>query len=505
MASIIERDVHPRRSSRPRSDGPAPQHGRHRPVVRRASKAPTGSSSVLAHTGTAGKETGCRSGGTVHREVELLAVGAGPSNLALAVALEELAPADLAVRSLVVERSATVSWQPGMLLPWTRSQVSFLKDLVTMRDPCSPFSFVNYLHKVGRLDAFTNMGSFTPYRLEISEYLRWVAESLTRVSIEYGRTCTSVEPLFADDGTVTRWLTRLADGSTITSRYLVVGCGRDPHVPAPFDALPRRRVVHSTEFVPRLEELADGRPGHVVVVGGAQSAAEMFHSLADHVPDCRRTLVMRSIGLNNYESSKFTNELYYPGFVGEFFAARPAAREQLLREMHRTNYSGIAPSLLETLYSDLYLDRLTGRDRMAVVTMADVTGAREDGGGVVLDLTDRKSGAVTELRCDVVLLGTGFVRQMPRMVRSLAGALELDQIEVDRRYRVVLDRPATAACWLQGVNEATHGIADSLLSVLAHRSWEIADDVIAHRAALDEREVDDAAVADAPAYSTVAP
>ena len=31
-----------------------------------------------------------------HREVELLAIGAGPSNLALAVALEELAPDDLA-------------------------------------------------------------------------------------------------------------------------------------------------------------------------------------------------------------------------------------------------------------------------------------------------------------------------------------------------------------------------------------------------------------------------
>jgi L-ornithine N5-oxygenase len=38
-----------------------------------------------------------------------------------------------------------------------------------------------------------------------------------------------------------------------------------------------------------------------------------------------------------------------------------------------------------------------------------------------------------------------------------------------------------AGCYLQGVNEATHGIADSLLSLLAIRSEEIVSDLLAHR------------------------
>ena len=38
-----------------------------------------------------------------------------------------------------------------------------------------------------------------------------------------------------------------------------------------------------------------------------------------------------------------------------------------------------------------------------------------------------------------------------------------------------------AGCYLQGVNEATHGIADSLLSVLAARSEEIVTDLLAHQ------------------------
>ena len=93
-----------------------------------------------------------------NHDVELLAVGAGPANLALAVALEEIAP-HLARESLVIERNHEVSWQRGMLLPDALSQVSFLKDLVTLRNPRSRFSFLNYLHAVGRLDQFVNMGS----------------------------------------------------------------------------------------------------------------------------------------------------------------------------------------------------------------------------------------------------------------------------------------------------------------------------------------------------------
>ena len=121
-----------------------------------------------------------------NHEVELLAVGAGPANLALAVALEELGVDGLAENSLFIERGQTVEWQRGLLLPWTKSQVAFAKDLVTLRNPRSRFTFLNYLRSVGRLDDFINMGSFTPYRVEVSGYLRWVSESLRKVRLQRG-------------------------------------------------------------------------------------------------------------------------------------------------------------------------------------------------------------------------------------------------------------------------------------------------------------------------------
>ena len=416
-----------------------------------------------------------------HREVELLAIGAGPSNLALAVALEELGP-DLARDTLVIEQADTAAWQPGMLLPGAQSQVSFLKDLVTLRNPRSRFSFVNYLHAVGRLDEFVNLGSFFPYRIEISAYLQWVAASLSQVRLEYGRRCTAIEPWRDARGTLTGWLTHIGDGSTIASRYLAIAAGRDPHVPPVFANLPPGRVIHSTEYLPGVSRLPRDVPQRVAVIGGAQSAAEMFHAVQQDLPGCRPTIIMRSIGLRGYETSKFTNELFYPSFVDEFFGAHPQARQQLLREMHRTNYSGLAPGLLDSLYRQVYVDRLTGEHRLQIRTLTDVTAASEQSGEILLELNDRKTGAVDRLACDVVLLGTGFVRDMPEIVQRLGDDLGLDAIDVTRAYRLVVDGPADAACYLQGVNEATHGIADSLLSVLSHRACEITNDISRHRA-----------------------
>src|SRR5580692_4983459 len=139
-----------------------------------------------------------------HQEVEILAIGAGPSNLALAVAVEELAPPQVASDTLVIERYESIVWQRGMLLPWTQSQVSFLKDLVTLRNPLSRFSFINYLHSAGKLDDFINMASFLPSRLEISDYLQWVAKSLAMVRIEYSRDCVGIEPVMGDGAATTK-------------------------------------------------------------------------------------------------------------------------------------------------------------------------------------------------------------------------------------------------------------------------------------------------------------
>ena len=414
-------------------------------------------------------------------DAELLAVGAGPSNLALAVAVEELAP-ELARKTLIIEREQEISWQQGMLFPEALSNTSFVKDLVTLRNPRSKFSFLNYLHDIGRLDQFVNMASWVPYRAEVAGYLRWTAESLSLVTLQRGRECVDIRPLW-DGDTLVGFATRLASGPTITSRYLSIAAGRDINIPRPLRGLTPGRVVHSTRYQRHIATMRTDLPYRVAVIGAGQSAAELFYAVQSDLPECRPTMVMRSVGMQTYETSKFTNEQFYPSFVDEFHSARPEARRQMMAEMRHTNYAGVAPGMMDTLYRQLYLDRLNGRGRLRIITMHDVTAARDEGEEVVLELVDRCTGATQELRVDLVLVGTGFATQMPAMVRRLATAIGMPEVSVTRDYRMVVDRPSTAACYLHGVNEATHGISDSLLAVLSSRAADILRDILTHRQA----------------------
>jgi L-ornithine N5-monooxygenase len=408
--------------------------------------------------------------------LQLLAIGLGPANLALAVALEELQPA-FAQHCLFVEQYADTRWHRHMLIPGVQSQVSFLKDLVSLRNPRSRFSFINYLFEQGRLNDFVNLATFTPYREEISRYLQWVAQHLERVTIQYSRTCTRLRPVY-QGATVTQWEAEFDDGSTQRAPQVVVGVGRPPFIPDEFATLPEDRLVHTSRFLAGAAGLNANHDQTIVVIGGAQSAAEAFRALHDQLPQARLYLVMRSIGLLSYENSKFVNELYYPEFVDTFHRCSAENRQHILTQMHRTNYAGVAPGLLEDLYRNEYLQRLSGQRRSHILAMTDVLEARMDGDRVRLTLQDRRDEATQVLYCDRVVLGTGYQPGLPALVQELLTALEVEQTSINRAYRLELPRHVQAKLYLQGVNESTHGISDSLLSVLAHRSLELTNDLI---------------------------
>jgi L-ornithine N5-oxygenase len=198
-------------------------------------------------------------------------------------------------------------------------------------------------------------------------------------------------------------------------------------------------------------------------------------------------MIIRSVGLDYYQTSKFTNELYFPSYTDKFFAAPEQTRQQVLDAMRRTNYAAVTPEMLDTLFRQIYLERLTGEPRLSMVTMVDVEAAEMVDGEIVLTLNDRMRACRDELRCDLVLLGTGFEGRPPSLVRDLADACGVGDVRVSRNYRMLTPPDITAGCYLQGSNEATHGMADSLISVLAVRAGEIVTDLLAHREGTDPR------------------
>ena len=77
------------------------------------------------------------------------------------------------------------------------------------------------------------------------------------------------------------------------------------------------------------------------------------------------------------------------------------------------------------------------------------------------------------------MLGTGFERKLPALTQTIADLVGVERFLVSRAYRAILPPTVSAGCYLQGTNEESHGIADSLISVLAVRAGEIVADLLA--------------------------
>jgi len=129
--------------------------------------------------------------------VDVLGVGFEPSNLALAVALAEM-PERERPTALFVEQKPDFAWHPGTLIDGSRAQVPFFKDLATLRDPTSRFTYLSWLHERGLLFQFVASLDVTPLRSELDAYYRWAASHFIG-QVRYGRRVVGLEPVRAGD------------------------------------------------------------------------------------------------------------------------------------------------------------------------------------------------------------------------------------------------------------------------------------------------------------------
>ena len=150
-----------------------------------------------------------------------------------------------------------------------------------MRDPRSHFTFLNYLHKKGRLAQFTNLDTFLPQRIEYADYLSWCASHFDDV-VQYGQEVRQVTPMTSQSqkSMVTGWHIAAQDVKTrtaksFTSRNIVVAVGGTPQIPQPFPQQ-HSRVIHSSSYVHCVSKVLTDPSVHynVAVVGSGQSAAE---------------------------------------------------------------------------------------------------------------------------------------------------------------------------------------------------------------------------------------
>ena len=425
---------------------------------------------------------------TVH---DAIGVGFGPSNMAIAIALEERLQqrhpgqrARDAFNAVFLERQRTFSWHPQMLIRDADMQVSFLKDLATPRNPRSPYSFINYVHQQGRFSAFCNLKSFNPSRVEFNDYLTWAFDQL-RDWASTGETVTAIDPV-VESGRVTllEVTSHTAEGERIRrrTRNLITSLGGSPRVPAAFQpALADARVFHSHHYLAGRSRNPGAR--RYAIIGAGQSAAEIFMDLAsdeaNHVD-----LVARAYAPRPADETPFVNRIFDEEFIDHFYQLDAAQRAAFLEAFHHTNYAAIDVDLLHAMNRRLYEDRFLHPDRLRLRMRHEVSAVVPRADHVELVLTDLNTGRQYQQAHDAVILATGYERSLHQ---KLLGEIRpyITDFSVDRHYRLKSVREFEPTVFVLGSNEATHGLSDTLLSVAAIRAGQIADTLLASAGQFD--------------------
>lgn len=434
-----------------------------------------------------------------HETYDVVGIGFGPSNLSLAIAMEERRAngVENEISALFLERQSSFGWHRNMLLPSTTMQISFLKDLVTFRNPTSSFSFVSYLHASGRLPQFVNNQDFFPTRQEFHQYLEW-AQARVADRIAYGSEVTSIRLPEGDDPELSdRLRLEVTDAAgqvdrVVEARNVVISTGLVPSMPEGIER--DERVWHSSEFLERFRRMNPGELRRVAVVGAGQSAAEIARFLYDELPDAQVWAIIPSYGYSVADDTPFANQIFDPGAVDDYYFGTEQTRDAFWRYHRNTNYSVVDDEVIRDLYRRSYDEEVRGVNRLQFLNLTRVTGVKRAGAETRVSLQAGPHAEVRELDFDALVCATGYRTMEPtRLLGDLDRHClrdEAGRYRVERDYRIVTAPEMRCGIYLQGGTEHTHGLSASLLSNIAVRSGEIADSIAARCAGQDaERAV----------------
>ncbi|WKX69467.1 lysine N(6)-hydroxylase/L-ornithine N(5)-oxygenase family protein [Streptomyces sp. XD-27] len=418
---------------------------------------------------------------------DLIGIGFGPSNVAMAIALSEhnaRIGRQEAVTAHFFERQPRFGWHRGMLFDDATMQVSFLKDLVTLRNPASEFSFLCYLQSEGRLIDFINQKNLFPLRVEFHDYFEWAAAKVDDM-VSYGHEVVAVRPVMRDGAVEYVDVTSRSGSESVVhrARNLVIGTGLRPYMPAGV----RRtdRVWHNSDLLTRVDSLEGTGPSRFIVVGAGQSAAENVAYLHRRFPEAEVCAVFSRYGYSPADDSGFANRIFDPAAVDEYFTAPDETKRRLIGYHGNTNYSVVDIDLIDDLYRQSYQEKVLGTERLRFLNVSRLTDVVEAPDRVRATVESLVTGERTPLDADVVVYATGY---RPADASGLLGEVEgychrddEGRVRVERDYRVTTDPALRCGIYLQGGTEHTHGITSSLLSNTAIRVGEILESILDRR------------------------
>ncbi|WP_274563388.1 lysine N(6)-hydroxylase/L-ornithine N(5)-oxygenase family protein [Streptomyces spiramyceticus] len=408
---------------------------------------------------------------------DLVGVGIGPFNLSLAA----LADGVSGFRSLFLDAKPAFSWHPGLLMEGTTLQVPFLADLVTMADPTSPWSYLNYLRSHERMFKFFFSERFHIPRREYDHYCRWVAERLP--SCRFDAEVTALE--WDENADAFAVVHRSASGAEtrVLARQVVLGVGTNPVVPEPLRPLltdaHAGRVLHSADYRTHRARLA--ATDDVTVIGSGQSGAEVALDLLRHQdgdgqggPYVR--WLARTTAFAPMEYSKIGLEHFTPDYIRYFRELPEVTRERLVREQWQL-YKGVSEETLGEIYDELYERTIGGGEpRAGLQPGVEIVAAEADGEGYLLTCRTQQQDSLFEVRTSAVVSATGYTASRPVFLESMGDLVDWDErgrYQIDGEYRVALDPRVSGTLYVQNAEMHTHGVGAPDLTLGAWRAATI--------------------------------
>ncbi|MFI1174928.1 lysine N(6)-hydroxylase/L-ornithine N(5)-oxygenase family protein [Streptomyces melanogenes] len=397
---------------------------------------------------------------------DFIGIGLGPFNLGLACLTE---PVD-ELSGLFLETKPDFEWHSGMFLEGAHLQTPFMSDLVTLADPTSPYSFLNYLKESGRLYSFYIRENFYPLRTEYNDYCRWAAGKLS--SIRFNQTVKTV----TYENEV--YVVRTEDGSEFRARRLVLGTGTPPFVPEPCQGL-GGDYLHNSRYLDHKEALQ--KKESITLVGSGQSAAEIYYDLLSEIDvhGYRLNWVTRSPRFFPLEYTKLTLEMTSPEYV-DYFHALPEATRYRLETQQKGLFKGIDSELIDAIFDLLYQKSLKGPVGTRLLTNCSLNAASYDTttGTYTLGLRQEEQEKDFSLTTEGLVLATGYKYAEPEFLAPVADRLKRDgrgRFDVARNYAIDTNG---REIFLQNAAVHTHSITSPDLGMGAYRNAYIIGELL---------------------------
>lgn len=396
---------------------------------------------------------------------DFIAIGLGPFNLSLACLAEPIAD----LNGIFLERAPDFNWHPGMLIDNTTLQNPFLADLVSLADPKSRFSYLNYCKQEGKIYSYYFRENFYLSRAEYNRYCKWVVAQLTSARFHH-----DVQALAYDTQRGCYVVTGLRGAACepfeLRARKLVLGVGSSPSFPA----CVRRdghRYLHTADYIDVRESLREKRS--ITIVGSGQSAAEVYYDLLKESDkhDYRLVWITRSPRFFQMETTKLTLEMFSPDYIDHFYSL-PDGRKDDLISAQDSLYKGVNASLINQIYDLLDDKRKVGELRTHLITNCELQACRHDAttGTYEIEFQQVDSGARYAHRTEGLVLATGYEQNIPAFLDGIRHRLRWD---AKGRYQLARNYAADVngnEIYVQNAGLHTHGVTNQDIGMSCYRN-----------------------------------